>query len=75
MQRRPFLVPGHSRDAHRRQRLQDRVLVRNEDAERKTRFLFAERRPVIPAWWRGGLGIFAWGNEDRRSKLPRTDWC
>jgi hypothetical protein len=29
---------------------------------------------LIPAWHEGQFDMFAWGNRDRRSKLPITGW-
>lgn len=56
-------------------RLQDRVVVRHEGADREVRFLFRDPRPLLPAWFGDQLGIFEWGNQARqKSRLPRTGW-
>lgn len=54
--------------------LLDRMVVRQEGADREFRFLFRDPRPLLPAWHGEQLGIFSWGNRNRRSKLPRTAW-
>lgn len=55
--------------------LHDRVVVRQEGADRELRFLFRDPRPVLPAWHGEQLGIYAWGSKGRRSKLSRTGWA
>ena len=54
--------------------LHDRVVIRNNCPDREIRFLYRDPRPLIPAWHGEQLGVFPWGNRDRRSKLPRTGW-
>lgn len=53
-------------------RLHDRIIVRQEGADREFRFLYRDRRPVIPAWNCNQLGIFVWGSGG--TKLPKTGW-
>jgi hypothetical protein len=55
--------------------LQERVITRQDGAECEVRFLFRDPRPLIPAWADNQLGIYLWGNRDRRSKLPITGWA
>ena len=54
--------------------LHDRVVVRQEGAEREFRFLYRDPRPLLPAWHGEHLCILTWGNRSRRSQLPRTGW-
>jgi len=53
-------------------RLKDRVIVRQEGADREFRFLYRDRRPLIPAWCGNELRIYCWGSGG--TKLPRTGW-
>ena len=57
-------------------RLQDRIVIRAEKAEREIQFLYRASPSVIPAWVNGELGIYDWGNLDGKdSRLPKTGWC
>ena len=56
-------------------RLHDRVIVRQEGADREIRFLFRDPRPLLPAWYGNQLDIFDWGNRsNKQSRLPKTGW-
>ncbi len=54
--------------------LHDRVIVRHEGADREIRFLYRERRAVLPVWHNEQMGIYPWGNRERHCRLPRTGW-
>ncbi len=54
--------------------LNNRVVVRQEGAEREFRFLYRDHRPLLPAWHGEQLCILTWGNSSHRSQLPRTGW-
>ena len=59
-----------------RDRLQDRVVVRGENADREFRFLYRDAQARLPVWLDGELTICTWGNrDDKQSRLPRTGWC
>ena len=55
--------------------LHGRKIVRSEGAEPEIQFLFRALPRLLPAWHEGQLAIYAWGNTDRRSKLPVTGWA
>lgn len=55
--------------------LRDRIVVRQEGADRELRFLFRDLRPLLPAWHGEQLGVYVWGNRGRRSRLPKTAWA
>jgi len=55
-----------------RHRLEDRAIVRNDGAEKEYRFLYRDRRPLIPVWHCDELCIYPWGSGG--TKLPRTGW-
>ncbi len=54
-------------------RLQGREMIRHEGADREFRFLYRDRRPLIPAWSGNELCIFTWGGGG--AKLPKTGWA
>jgi hypothetical protein len=44
--------------------------------ERMIRFQYRDPIPLLPAYEKGELGIYLWGNRnDQESKLPHTGWC
>jgi hypothetical protein len=52
-----------------------RLVLREPGGARELRFLYRDSRAVLPAWYGERLGIYPWGNRDKRSSLPRTGWC
>ena len=52
--------------------LQDRIIVRSDEADREIRFLYRDDRPLLPTWIGNELRILSWGHPKRGSKLPRT---
>jgi hypothetical protein len=52
-----------------------RLVMRTPGEARELRFLFRDPRPELPVWYGDRLGIYLWGNRDRKSVLPRTAWC
>ena len=52
-----------------RPELPHRLYLRNGTL-REYRFLWADRRPLLPVWHGGRLHLALWGNRDRRSRLP-----
>ena len=49
--------------------LQDRMIRREEDSDPEYRFLYRDRKSVLPVWYRGELRVFSWGKP--RPPLPR----
>ncbi len=51
--------------------LQGKAVSRGNGADIEYRFLFFERRPVLPVWYGGELRILSWATHQRTSPLPR----
>jgi hypothetical protein len=54
--------------------LEERKVLRAEGAEPEVQFLFRAVPRVIPAWHRGRLAVFPWGDGGRASPLPPGGW-
>ena len=54
--------------------LQDRILVRDEEADREIRFLYRERKRLLPVWHHDRFDLCRWGTKDRPCSLPDTGW-
>lgn len=61
-------------DLVERYQLRDRIIIRQKGGDWEARFLFRDPRPLLPVWHGERLTVYAWGNRDRRCKLPRTGW-
>jgi hypothetical protein len=48
--------------------------IHDRGGEREARFYWRVPRPVLPVIDGGRLQLVAWGNKDRRGKLPLTGW-
>lgn len=63
------LLPQSLIDRHE---LQERAIVRSDEADREYRFLYRDALPVLPVWSGVDLIVVTWGCPTRRSKLPRA---
>ena len=55
-------------------RLQTRIVRRTPEAEPEVRFMYRDTRPLLPAWFGNQLGVYTWGNQNPKSRLPKTGW-
>ena len=55
--------------------IQARIVTRGSASDQEVRFLFRDAEPVLPVWHDRNLGIFHWGSNDKKSRLPQTGWC
>jgi len=56
--------------------LSGRAIQRGQSPDREYRFLYRERRPLLPCWVGSQLRVCEWGNRDGGStRLPRSAGC
>lgn len=59
-----------------RDQLADRIVSRNGADTKEVRFLYRDRKPILPIVDNKDLIMVEWGNRDnKKSRLPRTGWC
>ncbi len=58
-----------------RYKLDRRAIQRAPEAAREIRFSWRDPDPLLPAWSGVELGIFPWGSNDPKGKLPYTGWA
>jgi len=54
--------------------LRQRVVKRADDSDREIRFVYRDRRRLLPVWAGGELHIWPWG-PGAESRLPQNGWC
>lgn len=55
--------------------LHRRMTSRFDGSDREVQFMYQDQCPMLPVWHEGELILVRWGNQDRKSRLPKGGWC